>query len=143
MIRRPPRSTRTDTLFPYTTLFRSLREKAKLPPDRLCRRLALTDQHPQHEGGGREQAEAESVARRALHHLLDGCRVAFIDHEGALKAKQRRRHRDSGEDDDEHSGGKKLGEKADQIAEQANRAADEREQRRTRRPEDTLDQDQS
>src|SRR3546814_3949432 len=26
MIRRPPRSTRTDTLFPYTTLFRSLEE---------------------------------------------------------------------------------------------------------------------
>src|SRR3546814_7880209 len=25
MIRRPPRSTRTDTLFPYTTLFRTLR----------------------------------------------------------------------------------------------------------------------
>src|SRR3546814_5120861 len=29
MIRRPPRSTRTDTLFPYTTLFRSL---ILLPP---------------------------------------------------------------------------------------------------------------
>src|SRR3546814_16268875 len=28
MIRRPPRSTRTDTLFPYTTLFRSV----SLPP---------------------------------------------------------------------------------------------------------------
>src|SRR3546814_18636432 len=27
MIRRPPRSTRTDTLFPYTTLFRSLVER--------------------------------------------------------------------------------------------------------------------
>src|SRR3546814_12574919 len=26
MIRRPPRSTRTDTLFPYTTLFRSMVE---------------------------------------------------------------------------------------------------------------------
>src|SRR3546814_11248547 len=26
MIRRPPRSTRTDTLFPYTTLFRSGRQ---------------------------------------------------------------------------------------------------------------------
>src|SRR3546814_9484224 len=26
MIRRPPRSTRTDTLFPYTTLFRSTRD---------------------------------------------------------------------------------------------------------------------
>src|SRR3546814_19276818 len=27
MIRRPPRSTRTDTLFPYTTLFRSVKSK--------------------------------------------------------------------------------------------------------------------
>src|SRR3546814_16348250 len=26
MLRRPPRSTRTDTLFPYTTLFRSVRD---------------------------------------------------------------------------------------------------------------------
>src|SRR3546814_3358666 len=35
MIRRPPRSTRTDTLFPYTTLFRSI------PPDPTeCLRLA-------------------------------------------------------------------------------------------------------
>src|SRR3546814_3073846 len=29
MIRRPPRSTRTDTLFPYTTLFRSLYQSAQ------------------------------------------------------------------------------------------------------------------
>src|SRR3546814_5851915 len=29
MIRRPPRSTRTDTLFPYTTLFRSLLEEVE------------------------------------------------------------------------------------------------------------------
>src|SRR3546814_5300508 len=28
MIRRPPRSTRTDTLFPYTTLFRSARHRS-------------------------------------------------------------------------------------------------------------------
>src|SRR3546814_5525251 len=28
MIRRPPRSTRTDTLFPYTTLFRSIEGRA-------------------------------------------------------------------------------------------------------------------
>src|SRR3546814_7861067 len=32
MIRRPPRSTRTDTLFPYTTLFRSCRDRP--PPGR-------------------------------------------------------------------------------------------------------------
>src|SRR3546814_7446357 len=54
MIRRPPRSTRTDTLFPYTTLFRSLAGKdltePRVPPvhrtaqahheqDRLVRRI--------------------------------------------------------------------------------------------------------
>src|SRR3546814_9747060 len=31
MIRRPPRSTRTDTLFPYTTLFRSLAKNTQAP----------------------------------------------------------------------------------------------------------------
>src|SRR3546814_6066482 len=31
MIRRPPRSTRTDTLFPYTTRFRSQRRAAAAP----------------------------------------------------------------------------------------------------------------
>src|SRR3546814_1623641 len=44
MIRRPPRSTRTDTLFPYTTLFRSLGRRRdrfgdrKAGPYRLCGR---------------------------------------------------------------------------------------------------------
>src|SRR3546814_6308041 len=32
MIRRPPRSTRTDTLFPYTTLFRSLLARPRRCP---------------------------------------------------------------------------------------------------------------
>src|SRR3546814_3685135 len=31
MIRRPPRSTRTDTLFPYTTLFRSRKRQPRQP----------------------------------------------------------------------------------------------------------------
>src|SRR3546814_17874755 len=46
MIRRPPRSTRTDTLFPYTTLFRSMVRQAfgksfgkselkRMPPSKL------------------------------------------------------------------------------------------------------------
>src|SRR3546814_13918266 len=34
MIRRPPRSTRTDTLFPYTTLFRSLVRTRAVRPGR-------------------------------------------------------------------------------------------------------------
>src|SRR3546814_1197305 len=32
MIRRPPRSTRTDTLFPYTTLFRSIARRERQKP---------------------------------------------------------------------------------------------------------------
>src|SRR3546814_7397834 len=43
MIRRPPRSTRTDTLVPYTTLFRSRQvvaaEPAQRPATRLLRQL--------------------------------------------------------------------------------------------------------
>src|SRR3546814_2750790 len=41
MIRRPPRSTRTDTLFPYTTLFRS-HEVAGLRPRRAIFRQIAT-----------------------------------------------------------------------------------------------------
>src|SRR3546814_1242576 len=39
MIRRPPRSTRTDTLFPYTTLFRSLQGKTIAPVQEMCGKL--------------------------------------------------------------------------------------------------------
>src|SRR3546814_14452910 len=39
MIRRPPRSTRTDTPFPYTTLFRSL-QRARGGLQRMERRVA-------------------------------------------------------------------------------------------------------
>src|SRR3546814_7856696 len=38
MIRRPPRSTRTDTLFPYTTLFRSDRDRRVVRPAREAER---------------------------------------------------------------------------------------------------------
>src|SRR3546814_12990803 len=41
MIRRPPRSTRTDTLFPYTTLFRSRRTVAEAHEARDDRRQLL------------------------------------------------------------------------------------------------------
>src|SRR3546814_2819250 len=40
MIRRPPRSTRTDTLFPYTTLFRSARRHQRARPLRRLVRLS-------------------------------------------------------------------------------------------------------
>src|SRR3546814_1495619 len=44
MIRRPPRSTRTDTLFPYTTLFRSPLPLAILP-HRDVERSVATHRH--------------------------------------------------------------------------------------------------
>src|SRR3546814_1377843 len=40
MIRRPPRSTRTDTLFPYTTLFRSTSRRSSMPSGR-CTTTAI------------------------------------------------------------------------------------------------------
>src|SRR3546814_11183507 len=62
MIRRPPRSTRTDTLFPYTTLFRST---APLPCPSVRRRRCArreTSGHslraPEHHGlGGESRTE--------------------------------------------------------------------------------------
>src|SRR3546814_14667808 len=45
MIRRPPRSTRTDTLFPYTTLFRSP-QRASINGERSVLRTPLTEDGP-------------------------------------------------------------------------------------------------
>src|SRR3546814_8757660 len=41
MIRRPPRSTRTDTLFPYTTLFRSHPRPDRAAPRSRCADMIL------------------------------------------------------------------------------------------------------
>src|SRR3546814_7186456 len=64
MIRLPPRSTRTDTLFPYTTLFRSINGIAAQLQE-LCRRLRFKPE----------------IARFALHVLE--YRQAIVDRSGA------------------------------------------------------------
>src|SRR3546814_15281856 len=43
MIRRPPRSTRTDTLFPYTTLFRSLATLSRSPAEATAHASSLLE----------------------------------------------------------------------------------------------------
>src|SRR3546814_6917141 len=48
MIRRPPRSTRTDTLFPYTTLFRSPADRHHGISRRLKRWLTTTRRSEEH-----------------------------------------------------------------------------------------------
>src|SRR3546814_5342063 len=65
MIRRPPRSTRTDTLCPYTTLFRS----ARAPAQRV-RPVAVEHVLAHIEVEGREVDGAEGVDR-----LVEGVEV--------------------------------------------------------------------
>src|SRR3546814_20555736 len=61
MIRRPPRSTRTDTLFPYTTLFRSVRigivDDADAP---------ATEAEARHGGFGEADLSGKAVELAAL-----------------------------------------------------------------------------
>src|SRR6056297_2673393 len=57
MIRRPPRSTRTDTLFPYTTLFRSQRGQPVLE----AARLELAGHRPEELGFALRSEEHTSV----------------------------------------------------------------------------------
>src|SRR3546814_3237495 len=64
MIRPPPRSTRTDTLFPYTTLFRSDRAVDRVDTDR----IAVLDQRDRAPlsrfGADMADAEATRAARK-------------------------------------------------------------------------------
>src|SRR3546814_5422831 len=74
MIRRPPRSTRTDTLFPYTTLFRSAqfhRRRARRPGD---------------EGGG---AVLLRALRQAVRHQGLGRAYRSEEHTSELQSLMR------------------------------------------------------
>src|SRR3546814_21097760 len=74
MIRRPPRSTRTDTLFPYTTLFRSCRGRAREAGDRQPRIGAR-------EAFGTRLLEIETARRAAAqpHVGIDGVEDRHVD----------------------------------------------------------------
>src|SRR3546814_3892885 len=85
-IRRPPRSTRTDTLFPYTTLFRSfqvLRDQPALLPKALWRQVVgvaavrhLADLHiafvnrPLQQGVDEADGNADALLERDLRDHL-------------------------------------------------------------------------
>src|SRR3546814_15256200 len=64
MIRRPPSTTRTDTLFPYTTLFRSAAEFKRQQATRLCIELPADIEHV---AGDRGRA---AVAHQHRHVLF-------------------------------------------------------------------------
>src|SRR3546814_10868014 len=70
MIRRPPRSTRTDTLFPYTTLFRSQAadEEVSLPVN-----VAVDFFR-----GITKEREAETIARAFVEKHFDAPNASFV-----------------------------------------------------------------
>src|SRR3546814_10355355 len=114
MIRRPPRSTRTDTLFPYTTLFRSARlpEVLAFAIERqhlaAVIQVAFVDPHVDHHGadpGADVALPSRVVAERphrgggaAARHLA----LAFGDYP---KSAQRAHPLDQGTAPDRHHAG--------------------------------------
>src|SRR3546814_6288136 len=79
MIRRPPRSTRTDTLFPYTTLFRSAdRSVGLFCLAGLAARLFAAAEQVEQEGEHVDEVEIE--VQRPHHHRL-AHEVGAADHE--------------------------------------------------------------
>src|SRR3546814_2904192 len=83
MIRRPPRSTRTDTLFPYTTLFRAgppLPDRSKVKMPSFAAALETTLYH----------ALTHTSERRHEYATLEHLLLALIDDEHAAKVMQAR-----------------------------------------------------
>src|SRR3546814_5415492 len=93
MIRRPPRSTRTDTLFPYTTLFRSVRHRAAAAVVPAGARLAAECR--QYSAGavrGRFPVAVRAVSRSEEHtsELQSLMRISYAVF--CLKKKKKKQH---------------------------------------------------
>src|SRR3546814_13288710 len=90
MIRRPPRSTRTDTLFPYTTLFRSAATDAVQGADALV--VAVLGLQLAHKLVG----FAQRRTRRQLHRHFEAVLRELRDQVGAEQRDRRQRQRERG-----------------------------------------------
>src|SRR3546814_5005277 len=72
MIRRPPRSTRTDTLFPYTTLFRSsTRVRSSTAGDPELQRFAGSIARLHEDGQSSSVPRSITDCISTWHHLLE------------------------------------------------------------------------
>src|SRR3546814_10062126 len=89
MIRRPPRSTRTDTLFPYTTLFRSRRR----PPRKQGRSApgARFDNAPPPREGHLEQVTGSSVMSVKIEKKIKGYAVVTPEDKAKSQAEAAQR----------------------------------------------------
>src|SRR3546814_17731140 len=93
MIRRPPRSTRTDTLFPYTTLFRSHRRGAVEQPARgghshHCRDLGAAARLAEHHHPSRIPAARRDIVAHPLERE-DQIELAVVAAVGAERNEPR------------------------------------------------------
>src|SRR3546814_766346 len=89
MIRQPPRSTRTDTLFPYTTLFRSGCLRPQRDDDRRSGRVSEQGRHRREQLGRAERLRED---RRLLETAGQGIpSVAGGEGERNIFLRQRRR----------------------------------------------------
>src|SRR3546814_8224902 len=70
MIRRPPRSTRTDTLFPYTTLFRSGLPRLRQAAPHLGQEIVLLRRQID-EGGEDVMGAHDVLASRSEEHTSE------------------------------------------------------------------------
>src|SRR3546814_4374546 len=98
MIRRPPRSTRTDTLFPYTTLFRSLDVAGRLDHHRRDRhRLAgarvafapVDATSPRSLGGPAGNGEPHPQSSRLLKRRIAAVIITAVNKSSANTSGQR------------------------------------------------------
>src|SRR3546814_5529123 len=101
MIRRPPRSTRTDTLFPYTTLFRSWRDVRSGGSLQSFRSRCLEDFRPGNAARLRSGGAVRLDGRRLLsapQHVprgTSGIDAGLPRGEGAHRVARRREDRKS------------------------------------------------
>src|SRR3546814_8805481 len=87
MIRRPPRSTRTDTLFPYTTLFRSRFKELLQTAEARFLQLRLhniTTRHGDGWKGWREQAPFDRIIVTAAATAIPGALVDQLAEGGMM-----------------------------------------------------------
>src|SRR3546814_4732697 len=97
MRRRPPRSTRTDTLFPYTTLFRSQEEarcregdrQAEHDLDQLAETAARFAER-QCQPGNDDNDDRDDLGDRPLHRFQDLLERRSEEHTSELQSLMRR-----------------------------------------------------
>src|SRR3546814_15425011 len=99
MIRRPPRATRTDTLFPYTTLFRSISNLGMYdveefsaiinPPEGAILAVGSVLQKPVVEDGELRVGRRMKMTISCDHRVMDGAMGRSEEHTSELQSLMR------------------------------------------------------